>query len=195
MARKRGEYQRRMERKTRISTVCGLILFGFMIIFSIFGILSCATEIQHIDDGTFKEYTGPYSYEYRKGITRRNRRVNYYTFTLGNGDTFSISSRNSRYNEMLDENPVIHVQYVQDLFGDEYACLSVATPDGSFTIRSLENSRESRVEIIWFLSVMIAACSTVSALLVILSCEQQIRRFKRWRKKRRKMQAQIDASK
>jgi hypothetical protein len=87
---------------------------------------------------------------------------------------------------MLDENPVIHVQYVQDLFGDEYACLSVATPDGSFTIRSLENSRESRVEIIWFLSVMIAACSTVYALLVILSCEQQIRRFKRWRKKKKK---------
>ena len=184
-----------MERKTRISTVCGLLLFGFMIIFSVFGIIICAAEIQHIDDGTFKEYTGPYSYEYRKGITRRGRRHNYYTFTLGNGDTFSISSRNTRYNEMLDENPVIHVQYLQELFSDEYACLSVTTPDGSIIIGSLENSRGSRVEIIWFLSVMIAVCSFVSALLIILSCEQQIRRFKRWRKKRRKMRAQIDASK
>ena len=92
MARKRGEYQRQIERKTKISTVCGLLLFVFTIIYLYFGIISAAYRIQQIDDGTFKEFTGPYSYELREGISRRSRYN--YKLTLGNGDTFTISSRN-----------------------------------------------------------------------------------------------------
>ena len=193
MARKRGEYQRRMERKTKISTVCGLLLFVFTIIFSVFGIISSAYWIQHIDDGTFKEYTGPYSYELRKGISRRSRYN--YKITLGNGDTFTISSRNARYSEGLDDNTVIHVQYLQVLFRDKYTYISVATPDGSSTIGSLEDSRKSNVSLIWGASIVIVICSLLSASLLVLLFEKQIKQFQRWRKKKRKKRKQIVASK
>ena len=193
MARKRGEYQRRMERKTKISIVCGLLLFVFTIIYSIFGIISSAYWIQQIDEGTFKEFSGPYSYEVRKVISRRSRYN--YKFTLGNGDTFTISSENTHYSERLDENTVIHVQYLQVLFRDKYTYISVATPDGSITIGSLEDSRKSNVSLIWGASIVIAICSLLSVFLLMQLFEKQIKQFLRWRKKKRKKREQIEASK
>ena len=193
MARKRGEYQRQIERKTKISTVCGLLLFVFTIIYLYFGIISAAYRIQQIDDGTFKEFTGPYSYELREGISRRSRYN--YKLTLGNGDTFTISSRNARYSEELNNNTVIHVQYLQEMFRDKYRYISVTTPDGAITIGSLESSRKTNVSLIWGASIGIVICSLFSVFCLILLFKKQIRQFQRWCKKRRNKRKQIEASK
>ena len=147
MARKRGEHQRQIERKIKISAVCSLLLFVFIIIISVLGIIRSAYWIQQIDDGTFKEFTGSFSYELREGISRRSRYN--YKLTLGNGDTFTISSRNARYSKELDDNTVIHVQYLRELFRDKYTYISVTTPDGAIAIGSLESSRKSNVSLIW----------------------------------------------
>lgn len=190
MARKRGEYQKRLERKMKIGTVCGLLLFCFVILVSVYGIVEMSNEIQGIDNCAYKEYTGSYSYEYRSG--RRiftHGRYSYYKFKLDNGIAFSID-RGSRYCEILDETPEIHVKFLQECLTDRYVAIYVASADGSQIIMSVENTRKSCVTIVWFLSITIVVCSFLSMVFVTLGWEQQIKRFRKKRKKMRKKAAQ-----
>ena len=64
MARKRGEYQKRQERKMRNGLVFGLMLLVVTILFCVYGIIENRYTIRQIDDNTLTEYTGKYSYEY-----------------------------------------------------------------------------------------------------------------------------------
>ena len=195
MARKRGEYQKRKERKIRNGMIYALVLFVVFILIFVYGIVDSKYTIQQIDNGALMEYTGRYSYEYRN--ERRifsHGRDSYYRITLDNGVTF-ILSEGSRYCEILDENPVIYVQYFQDPFRNLYDAVSVASADGTVTMKSLESYRKSNVSIIRTLPIVIVICSLFCVFFLMLLFEKQIKRFLRWRKKRRKMRKQIDASK
>ena len=195
MARKRGEYQKRKERKIRNGMIYALVLFVVFIVIFVYGIVDSKYTIQQIDNGALMEYTGRYSYEYRN--ERRifsHGRDSYYRITLDNGVTF-ILSEGSRYCEILDENPVIYVQYFQDPFRNLYHAVSVASADGTVTMKSLESCRKSNVSIIRTLPIVIVICSLFCVFFLMLLFDKQINRFLRWHKKRRKIRKQIDASK
>ena len=179
----------------RNGIVCGLLLFVVTILLCIYGIVDSKYTIQQIDNGALMEYTGRYSYEYRN--ERRifsHGRHSYYRITLDNGVTF-ILSKGSRYCEILDENPVIHVQYFQEPFRNLYTAVSVTAADGDVTIKSLENSKKSSVSLILSLSILIVIFALFSLFFLMLLLEKQIKRFLKIRKKRRKMRKQIEESK
>ena len=193
MARKRREYQKRLERKAKIARVLGILLFVFAILISVFGIISNAITLQHINDGSLKEYTGSYSYEYKQGYNRG--RHSSYRFTLGNGDVITIFARNVRYHDVLDEHSALTVQYDRIPFGKTYRAVSITTPDGEVTIRSLDSSRKSCVAIICFLAIMILLCTPALFAFIVIIPGGWKQRSKKRRKKRSKMRELIDASK
>ena len=195
MARKRGEYQKRQERKIRNGKICALMLFVVVILICISGIVDSKYTIQQIDNGALTEYTGRYSYEYRneRRIFSRGR-SSYYRITLDNGITFTLLA-GRQYCEILDANPVIHVQYFQERFRNVYSAVSVTTDDGAVTLKSLESSRKSSVSITRALPVVIVVCSLFCVFFLMLLFEKQIKQFQRWRKKKRKKREQIEASK
>ena len=195
MARKRGEYQKRQERKIRNGKICALMLFVVVILICISGIVDSKYTIQQIDNGALTEYTGRYSYEYRNESRIFSRgRSSYYRITLDNGITFTLSA-GRQYCEILDANPVIHVQYFQERFRNVYSAVSVTTGDGTVTFKSLESSRKSSVSLIMALPVVIVICSLFCVFFLMLLFEKQIKQFLRWRKKKRNKCIQIEASK
>ena len=195
MARKRGEYQKRQERKMRNRLVFGLMLLVVTILFCVYGIIESRYTIRQIDDNTLTEYTGKYSYEYvnRRRIFARGSH-SYYKITLDNGVAFTLSAGRG-YSENFDNNPVIHVQYFQEPFRNLYTAVSVTAADGDVTIKSLENSKKSSVSLILSLSILIVIFALFSVFFLMLLFEKQIKRFLKIRKKRRKMRKQIKTSK
>ena len=191
MARKRGEYQKRQERKMRIGIICVLMLLAVSILLGIYGIVESKYTIQQIDNGTLMEYTGKYSYEYvnHRNIFSRGR-SRYYKLTLDNGVVFNLSA-GSRYSEIFDENPVIHVQYYKDRFRDVYSAVSVTSADGATTLKSLEGSRKFSVSLIRNLSIAIVILSLFCVFFLMQLFEKQVKQFLRWRKRRRKMREQM----
>lgn len=183
MARKRGEYQRRQERKMTTGTVCALFLFLCVILLCIYGIVDSTYTIRQIDNGTFQEYTGKYSYEYvSRGRLFSRGRSRYYRLTLDNGVEVTYSA-GSRYKEIFDENPVIHVKYFQEPFFNQYSAVSIATADGSVILKSLESSRQFSVSIIRAMPFVITFFSLLSVFFLMLLFKKQIIRFLRKRKK------------
>lgn len=183
MAQKRGEYQRRKERKMRTGIVCGLLLFLCAILLCVYGIVDSTYTIRQIDNGTFQEYTGKYSYEYVSGARLFSRgRSRYYRLTLDNGVVITYSA-GSRYKEIFDENPVIHVKYFQEPFLNQYSAVSIATADGSVILESLESSRQFSVSIIRALPIVILFFSLLSVFFLMLLFEKQIKHFLRKHKK------------
>ena len=187
MARKRGEYQKRQERKIRNGKICALMLFVVVILICISGIVESKYTIQQIDNGALTEYSGRYSYEYRNEPKIFSRgRSSYYRFTLDNDVAFTLSA-GRQYCEILDANPVIYVQYIQEPFTDKYIAVSVTTADGTVTLRSLESCRKSNVSLIRALPVVIVICSLFCVFFLMLLFDKQIKRFRSWHRKRRKI--------
>ena len=195
MARKKGEYQRQKERQYKIAKIVGVLVLLLIPAFCVSGIVSQMITLKHIHNDSIKEYTGTYTYEFVKRTGGFGN--SYYVFTLGNGDVVTILKGECRNEDVLDSNPELKIQYDIIPFTDAYGILSIATFDGEVVIRSLTRTRNWCVIIVCFL--LVVGLIDIAVLIFSIFCGIHIydvkKRFQRWRKKRRKMRAQIDASK
>lgn len=195
MARKRGKYQRRIERKNILAKIFGALVLLFIPIACVSWIISQTITLNHIQNDSIKEYTGTYTYEFVKRTGRFGD--SYYVFTLGNGDVVTILKGECRNGDVLDSNPELTIQYDRFPFRDGYGILSIATSDGEVVIRSLTRTRNWCVINVCFL--LVVGLISIAVLGFSIFAEYRLydvkKRFQRWRKKRRKIREQIDTLK
>lgn len=199
MARKRGEYQRRKERQNKISNIlCVLTILLFILLF-LYPLIQESVNVYDIDHDSLNTYTGSFEYRINTGFLGRHRSTTY-VFTLDNGDVLLVLGRFLENEESLNENKELRFQYStmysNPLYG-RYSAVSITTTDGEATILDIDRSRRDSVFGIWLFSIMILLCLGLLVALLVMSyyAGDWKRRYEKWRKKRRKMREQIEASK
>lgn len=198
MARKRGEYQRRKERQNKVSCVLGILFFLFATALMLYGLVQASVNVRDIDHGTLNSYTGEYEYRLKVSIGRHRNTT--YVFTLGNGDVVLASKREIENQERLDENDILTFQYTtmfsNPLYG-RHSAVSITSADGEVEFVNADRSRRESVSAIWLSSFFSLLFVFLIAFIIAIFCytNNWKKRYQNWRKKRRKMCEQIEASK
>ena len=199
MARKRGEYQRRKERQNKLSNIiCVLGILLVMLVF-LYPLIQESVNVYDIDHDSLNTYTGSFEYRINTGFSGRPRSTTH-VFTLDNGDVLLVLGRFLENEETLNENNELRFQYstmYSNLLYGCYSAVSITTTDGEATILDIDRSRRDSVFGIWACSIMIVLCLGLLVGLLVMSyyAGDWKRRYEKWRKKRRKIREQIDASK
>lgn len=195
MTRKRGEYQRRKERRNKISNVLCILFFLFGAALMLYGLVQASVNVRDIDHGTLNSYTG--EYEYRLTVGSGRHRSSTYIFTLGNGDVVLASKREVDHQEQLDENDVLTFQYTtmfsNPLYG-RYSAVFITSADGEIEFVNADQSRRESVSAIWISSIfsLLSLSIIVFLLVVIYNTDNWKKRYQNWRKKRNKKTERID---
>ena len=190
MARKRGAYQKRIERQNKRRLILALFVWLLLAFLIIWMIIEAAFMLKDINTGTLKEYTGSYSHSIRKTYGRRHA-VDWHSFALDNGDVVIIQTYLCDHEDVLNDNPELIIMYSaipHRFFPISYAAASITTSDGEIVILDVEQSKEECIGEIRSLSVVLVIWFFLLALaLVMLLCtDNWIKRYQKRRKQRKK---------
>lgn len=156
MARKRGEYQRRKERENKCATIFAVFMWVLLAFTLTWLIVECAVTINQINENSLNEYTGPYTYEVRRGSRNGS---GYYLFTLDNGDILTIEKYSCENPEILDECETLAFKYSDipelNLFRKSYTAVAIETIGGEKEVRNIEKSYRECVAVVCLCSLLL----------------------------------------
>ena len=167
MAKNRGEYQKKKERKEKFSAIVSISFFLVAIwLFSYLAVHS-VVNVQDIDHNRLNTYAG--EYEYRVKVHRRGAT---YIFTLGNGDEIHVSRSDVRNVDQLREHQHLVVRYSTTYSNPLYrfyGAVSITSVDGTVEFVNSEDARRQSVVSGWLASAF-AFIILLFEMLLILIC-------------------------
>lgn len=171
MPRKYGEYQKRKERKTKITNVLCILILIVVTSIILYGIVQNAVNIRDVDYNSLNQYTGTYVYELKARI---GKGPSHYRFTLDNGDVVLTIASQVQNDQLLDDQDKLTVQYTTmytNPLHRQYSAVSIASADGAVEFLDLETSRRESVSMIWILSfLLMLIILSVAVLVIIVRC-------------------------
>ena len=181
MAKTKGSYQRKLERKSQFSAVFSVAFFLIgLFLFSYLAIQS-AVNVSDIDHDRLNTYAGSCAYRviiHRRGAT--------YVFTLGNGHEVHVGRSDVQNTEYLDSHDQLVVRYTtmySNPLHRMYGAVSITSMDGSVEFVSMEESRRQSAAYAWISSILTLVYAAVTSLLIVIAYG---RKWKNWYRKHRK---------
>lgn len=162
---KPGEYQRRKERRQRITDLIVGVLMAAIVLFLIYNIIQSAVNVYDIDNGTLNTYSGGYTYEIRHGT----RNISY-VFSLDNGDKITALPELTQNEDVWELHSELVFQYstMPATFFGVYSAVSITSQDGETVFLSGKDSRSEDVGSIWVFSVLLVLVVSVLILPLVL---------------------------
>ena len=143
MAKTKGSYQRKLERKSQFSAVFSVAFFLIAVLLFSYLAIQSAVNVSDIDHDRLNTYAG--SCDYRVQIHRRGAT---YVFTLGNGHEGHVGRSDVQNTEYLDSHDQLVVRYTtmySNPLHRMYGAVSITSMDGSIEFVSMEESRRQSI--------------------------------------------------
>ena len=183
MAKNKGEYQKKKERKEKFSAIVsisfflvGILLFSYLAVHSV-------VNVQDIDRNRLNSYVG--DYEYRVKEHRRGTGATY-IFTLSNGHEVHVSMRDVRNADQIKEHKHLILRYSTTYSNPLYrfyGAVSITSMDGTVEFVNSQDARRQSVASGWLASIFALICLLFEALLIVICYGPK---WKAWYRRRRK---------
>lgn len=167
MAKNRGEYQKKKERKEKFSAIVSVSFFLVAILLFSYLAVHSVVNVRDIDRNRLNSYAGEYEYrvrEHRRGAT--------YIFTLGNGHEVHVSMSDVRNADQLREHKHLIVRYSTTYSNPLYrfyGAVSITSADGTVEFVNWKDARRQSVVSGWLASAF-AFISLLFEMLLIVIC-------------------------
>lgn len=169
MAKNRGEYQKKKERKEKFSAIVSISFFLVALLLFSYLAVHSVVNVQDIDHNRLNTYAGEYECRVKE---HRRGKVTTYIFSLGNGDEVRFSMSDVRNADHLHEHEHLIVQYSTMYFNPLYrfyGAVSITSVDGTVEFVNPEDARRQSVVSGWLSSVFALVCLLFELLLIVIS--------------------------
>lgn len=168
MAKIRGEYQKKKERKEKFSAILSISFFLVAILLFSYLAVHSVVNVQDIDRNRLNSYAG--EYEYRVKEHRRGTGATY-IFVLGNGDEVHVSMSDVLNADQLREHKHLAVRY-STMYSNPlyrfYGAVSITSVDGRVEFVNWQDARRQSVVSGWLAFAFTFICLLFELLLIMI---------------------------